>query len=91
MLTCCLRFHSGRVKMALPIVTSYYVHFTRSYEYFTNRYVYFTNCLQFGERYKTTICFSHMPCCRSGCQLSNDGTLNFVGYIYILVENRKDS
>ena len=41
MLTCCLRFHSGRVTMALRIFTSYCEHFACSYEYLTNIYVYF--------------------------------------------------
>ncbi|CAM1311333.1 Uncharacterised protein r2_g2171 [Pycnogonum litorale] len=39
----------------------------------------------------TAICFSHMPCCLSGCQLSNDDTLRFAGFIYFLAKNRKDS
>ena len=54
-----------------------------------------TYCLRFGEIVEivgiTAICFSHMPCCLSGCQLSNDDTLRFAGFIYLLAKNRKDS
>jgi len=60
-LTYCIRFHPGRVTMALRIVTSYYEYFTNRYAYVTYYYVYsyvlFTIC---GKVYFIFSCYQEV-------------------------------
>ena len=85
----CLRvlyeFIVGSVTMALRILTSYYEHFTCCYEYNT-----YTLRMLTYFWYNCNLFLSYVSLDVS-CQLSNDDTLRFAGFIYLLAENRKDS
>ena len=80
----CLRVLYDFIGVVLRILTSYYVYFTYAYVLFTiwgNCRIFWYNCNLFLSYVSLDV----------SCQLSNDDTLRFAGFIYLLAENRKDS